>query len=191
LRHAGRPQRWPSEVDAVGPAVGAEIADLSDRLRGYDLVFASARSALEAMAAACAVMVIDGRGLAGLVTRDNVAPWRENNFGLRVLSRQSSADAIVAELDRYDAKQARAVCDFIRAYASLDDHIGRLEQIHREVIAEWRATPIDNGSLPQLMGRRFARLPRPRNAAAHRAQTRRFCRASLFPPGHARTHRSN
>jgi hypothetical protein len=146
------------EVDAVGPGIGEEITNLSSRLSDYDLVFASARSALEALAAGCAVIVIDGRGLAGLVTQDNVAPWRENNFGLRILSRQCSADAILAEIDRYDAKDARAVCDYIRANASLDDHIARLEQLHHEVIADGHAIPIDNTSLPQLMARAFRAL---------------------------------
>jgi hypothetical protein len=145
-------------VDAVGPAAGAEIADLPARLRGYDLVFASARSALEAMAAGCAVIVIDGRGLAGLVTHDKVASWRENNFGARVLSRRISTESIVEEIDRYDASDARIVCDFIRAHSSLDDYVDRLEQIHREVIAEARATPIDNRSLPQSMARAFGAL---------------------------------
>jgi hypothetical protein len=146
------------EVDAVGAAVGDEITNLSTRLGDYDLVFASARSALEALAAGCSVIVIDGRGLAGLVTHDNVAPWRENNFGLRILSRKCSADAIVAEIDRYDAKDARAVCDFVRAHASLDDHIDRLEQLHRAVIAETDAMPIDKGSLPQSLVRAFRAL---------------------------------
>ena len=41
--------------------------------RRHDLVFASARSALEAMATGCAVIVLDGRGFAGLVTHDVVS----------------------------------------------------------------------------------------------------------------------
>jgi len=110
------------------------------------------------MAAGCAVIVIDGRGLAGLVTHDNVASWRENNFGLRVLSRRFSAESLVEEIDRYDPNDARVVCDFIRAHSPLDDHVDRLEQIHREVIAEARATPIDNRSLPQSMARAFRAL---------------------------------
>jgi hypothetical protein len=146
------------QIDAVGPAVGKEIADLPACLREYDLVFASARSALEAMAVGCAVIVVDGRGLAGLVTHGNVASWHENNFGARVLSRPFSAESIVEEVDRYDASDARVVRDFIRAHSSLDDYIGRLEQIHREVIAEARATPIDNSSLPQSMVRAFRAL---------------------------------
>jgi hypothetical protein len=145
-------------LDVVGPAVGDQIDDLPARLPGYDLVFASARSALEAMAVGCAVIVIDGRGFAGLVTESNVASMYENNFGLRTLSRAFSADSIVKDIDRYDASEAQVVRDFVRWHASLDDYIGRLEWIHREVIAEARATPIDNGPLPQSMVRAFRAL---------------------------------
>jgi hypothetical protein len=146
------------EIDIVGPAVGDQIADVPDRLSGYDLVFASARSALEAMAAGCAVIVVDGRGLAGMVTRENVASWHENNFGARVLSRPLSAGSIVEEIDRYDASDARGVCDFGRAHSSLEDYADRLERIHHEVIAEARAAPIDNGSLLRSMARAFRAL---------------------------------
>jgi hypothetical protein len=145
-------------LDVVGPAVGDEIGDLPARLPGYELVFASARSALEAMAAGCAVVVIDGRGLAGMVTQDNVASWHENNFGARVLSRRFSAEAIAAEIDRYDASDARGVCDFVRTHSSLEDHIARLEQLHQEVIAEARATPSDGSSLIGSMARAFRAL---------------------------------
>jgi hypothetical protein len=146
------------DLDTAGPAVGNEVVDLPPLLRGYDLVFASARSALEAMAVGCAVIVVDGRGLAGLVTRENVAAWRENNFGLRTLSRGIAADAIVAEMDRYDADDARAVCDVIRTQSSLDSYIDRLEHIHRAAIDGAHVTPIDTRALPEAMARAFRAL---------------------------------
>ena len=51
-------QREGAGVDIFGPAVGSEVDDLPARLSEYDLVFASARAALEAMAVGCAVIVV-------------------------------------------------------------------------------------------------------------------------------------
>jgi hypothetical protein len=150
--------RYDLDLDTAGPAVGNEVEDLPPLLRGYDLVFASARSALEAMAAGCAVIVVDGRGLAGLVTRENVAPWRENNFGLRTLSRPIAAETIGAEIGRYDADDARAISEFVRAQSSLDGYIDRLEHIHRALIDGAHAAPIDTRSLPEAMARAFRAL---------------------------------
>jgi len=52
-------------LDAIGPAVGNVVDDLPMRLAQYDIVFATARMAIEALAVGCAVVVVDGRGLAG------------------------------------------------------------------------------------------------------------------------------
>lgn len=136
-------------VDIVGPAVGREVDDLPSRLRDYDLVFATARSALEAIAAGCAVIVVDGRGFAGLCTSRVVADWRDNNFGLRLLSRDISLDAISTEIDRFDPADARWVSDFIRKHASLELCLDRLEAIHRDVIEA--GVTADSATLPHRL----------------------------------------
>src|SRR5205823_3744899 len=64
------------EIDVVGAGVGTVVDDLPERLRSADIVFASARMAIEAMAVGCAVVVVDGRGLAGLATTDALGAWR-------------------------------------------------------------------------------------------------------------------
>jgi hypothetical protein len=153
------------EVDVVGPAVGNVVDDLPSCFRDYDLVFASARAAIEALAAGCAVIVIDSRGVAGLVTRDAVSSWRENNFGRRLFSRPASTEVIVAEIDRYDAGDAQLVSRFIRENSSLDGYLDRLEIIHREVIAEGVARPVDRDELLYCMSRSFRPIE-----AAWRAQ---------------------
>ena len=140
-------------VDILGAVVGNEVDDLPSFLRDYDLVFASARAALEAMAVGCAVVVVDSRGLAGLVTHDVVSSWRENNFGLRLLSRPPTMELIGAEIDRYDAADAGAVSRFIREHSSLDRYLDRLESLHREVIAEGVAAPVDADELVYRLSR--------------------------------------
>jgi hypothetical protein len=129
------------ELDEIGSPFGGEVDDLHARLRHYDLVFATARMALEALTVGCAVVVVDGRGLAGLVTLPLVDEWRSNNFGLRLLTREPTMEAIVTEIGRYDAHDAALVSNRIRDTASLSIYLNRVEAIHREIVA----TP---GNLP-------------------------------------------
>ncbi|SEN84573.1 glycosyltransferase [Bradyrhizobium sp. OK095] len=122
-------------LDEVGSAFGREIDDLHAQLRNYDLVFATARMALEALAVGCAVVVVDGRGLAGLATAATVDAWRVRNFGVSVLTRAVTADAISAEIARYDAADAMKVSERIREVATLSAYLDQVEALHREVAA--------------------------------------------------------
>jgi Glycosyltransferase Family 4 len=131
----GAAQQAGLELDEIGSPFGREVDDLHDRLGHYDLVFATARMALEALAVGCAVVVVDGRGLAGLVTLPLVDEWRSNNFGLRLLTREPTVEALVTEIDRYDARDAALVSNRIRDTASLSIYLDRVEAIHRELVA--------------------------------------------------------
>ena len=166
------------ELSIVGPGIGNEVDDLPSYFRSHDLVFASARSALEAMATGCAVIVLDGRGFAGLVTHDVVSTWRQNNFGLRLLKRPVSTELILDAIDHYDAAEAQRVCNFIRANSSLDQYLDRLEAMYREVIAESAENPADRGDLLYRMGLSIQRIEsawglEARAAAAREVQSAR------------------
>jgi hypothetical protein len=91
--------------------------------------------ALEALAVGCAVVVVDGRGLAGLVTSSLVDEWRRNNFGLRLLTREPTKEAILTEIGRYDTRDAALVSGRIREHASLSTYLDRVEAIYRDVLA--------------------------------------------------------
>jgi hypothetical protein len=120
-------------LDEIGSAFGQEVDDLHEQLRNYDIVFATARMAIEAMAVGCAVVVVDGRGLAGLATTATMEAWRVRNFGISVLTRAVTAEAIAAEIARYDATDATAVSAHIREAAKLSAYLDQVEALHREV----------------------------------------------------------
>jgi hypothetical protein len=132
------------EVDALGAGAGEVVSDLPARLVQYALVFAIGRMALEAMAVGCAVVVVDGHGLAGLVTSDMVSAWRDHNFGFTLLTRPVSIDAIMSEIRRYDAADAAQVSKFVREHCSLEAYLSRLEAIHRQLIADIAISPTDH-----------------------------------------------
>ena len=63
-------------VETLGRSVGRVVLDPERELVEHDLVFATARSALEAIASGAATIVMDARGIAGMATRANAAHFR-------------------------------------------------------------------------------------------------------------------
>lgn len=130
-------------LDELGPGAGRVVDDLDAMLPDYDLVFATARMAIESLAVGAAVIVCDARGFAGLVTRENAACWRLENFGWRLLTAPVTVERLRAAIDRYDAADAAAVAAFIRRDADVDDLTRRVVDLYRTVIAEQASDPGD------------------------------------------------
>jgi FkbM family methyltransferase len=128
-------------LEMIGASVGRLVDDPETHMAGQHIVFASARSALEAMAAGCAVIACDARGLAGLVTTERMADWRVLNFGTRTLRRDITVESLVAEIDRYDAADAAAVSNMIRSDSGVDIWVSRYLQVYRDAIAEGSRDP--------------------------------------------------
>jgi glycosyltransferase involved in cell wall biosynthesis len=123
------------EIDVVGTGVGTVVDDLPKRLRSADIVFASARMAIEAMAVGCAVVVMDGRGLAGLATEEAFAVWRDENFGRTALTRPVTVEVLAREIAKYDTIEAARVAEHVRANHGLDRALSIYEEIYRNAIA--------------------------------------------------------
>jgi hypothetical protein len=130
------------KLDAIGRAAGRLLTEPETELVKYDLVFASARAALEAMCCGCAVIAVDLRGMAGLVTTQNFAKLRDLNFGLRSLTQAVTVERCVEEISRYDADDAAAVAVRARREADLENLIDRFESLHEQVLNEWPKTEI-------------------------------------------------
>src|SRR5205807_8570603 len=108
----------------------------------HDIVFATARAALEALCCGAAVIVCDARGLGGLVTSHNYERMRANNFGLRCLTRQVTRDAVLDELRCYDPSDAAIVAARARDEADLGKHLDHLEGIYATLMREIVAEPV-------------------------------------------------
>lgn len=122
-------------VDYVGAAVKTQIDDPSKALPNYDLVFASALSAMEAMACLRPTIVCDGRGLAGMVDMSRYEAWRPQNFGLAVLNAPLNAESMLAEIDRYDPVEAARVGERSRVEGDKTRWIETYVALYREAIA--------------------------------------------------------
>ncbi|WP_447746493.1 glycosyltransferase [Pseudomonas nicosulfuronedens] len=125
------------KIDVIGAGMGNAAIEPSQLLGNYDLVFAKARAAIEAMASGCAVIVADQVGLAGMVDSANLAELRRLNFGVRSMQRLPlDEDTLLAQIARYDSQDAQRVSDWIRQDADMERVVDRWLQIYAQLIAE-------------------------------------------------------
>jgi hypothetical protein len=128
-------QRAGLSLDELGPAGGRVTGALESELPSYDIVFATARMALEAAFSGCAVVVCDGRGFAGMLTTRNLRDWRGANFGRQILSRPCTEELLWVSISSYDSIDAAAVSAEIRKSATLSAQIESLTKIYARATA--------------------------------------------------------
>ena len=131
-------------LDVIGQAANNVVAEPEDLLGNYDIVFAKARCALEAMAVGVAVVLCDRAGAGPMVTTNELSRLRRFNFGHRTLSSPINAGALTKEIERYDPMDAAEVTRQIRATAGLDAAVDELIALYDEVIAERSAMGEDD-----------------------------------------------
>ena len=148
-------RRTGIDLETVGSDAGNASNAPERVLPGYDLVFAKARCALEAMATGCAVILCDTTGLGTMVTSTNIRELRRWNFGFRILQRPLLPELIADEIQRYDAADALEVSKHIRENADLTGAVERF------------------GTLPVSPGRSAARFSGCQLASADRASAGR------------------
>jgi hypothetical protein len=124
------------ELEVVGSGVGNVSTEPERMLPAFDLVFAKARCALEAMATGCAVILCDTSGLGAMVTSTNVRDLRRWNFGFRVLQRPLLPELMADEMQRYNAHDAADVSSWIREDADLKKAVARYVGLYRSVLDE-------------------------------------------------------
>lgn len=125
-------------LDVIGGDTNV-CANPEEVLGKYDIVFAKARCALEALAVGTAVILCDYQGLGQMVTSDELERLRGMNFGHRTLRNELSPELIVREIERYDPLNAAEVSRRIRSTACLDKMVDEIVAQYYEVLAEYRA----------------------------------------------------
>lgn len=131
-------QRFGIErIDVAGLSSGHALSKPEEVLPEYDVVFAKARCALEAMAIGCAVIVADFPGLGGMVTTENLRELRRLNFGVRTMqSATITEENIYTQLSYYNASDARKVSEWVRHDADIEKAIDKLEDYYNEALSE-------------------------------------------------------
>ncbi|MBF0496964.1 MAG: glycosyltransferase [Deltaproteobacteria bacterium] len=131
------------ELDVLGAGVGKPVSRPEDILGNYDIVFAKAKAALEAMAVGTAVILCDFSGVGPMVTSAEFDELRPLNFGFQALYSPLQPDLILHQIARYDPQDAARVHTLLRARANLEQAGLGLVDIYREVIEEQKtASPL-------------------------------------------------
>jgi hypothetical protein len=146
------------EVAVVGKGMAAQASRPEEILGQYDLVFAKARCALEALASGCAVILYDRQGLGPMVTSEQVQELRKWNFGMRCLQTQLTADDVRREIAGYDPIDAARVTEFIRSDASLDVAVADYLGLYEEVLAEPTDVSISIADATESLARKVGSL---------------------------------
>lgn len=132
------------ELQAYGHGVGRPVDDIERLCANSDIVFGTARTALEAMAAGAAVVLVDGRGFGGLVTSENYERGRRLNFGLGMLTQETTPSGLIEAIASYNAQDAAIVSERVKKEADLELTISRLEDIYRSIIDEAANAPMSD-----------------------------------------------
>lgn len=126
--HAACAQRG-IDLDVWGEQSGRPLANPAAALPAYDLVFAKARCALEALACGCAVVLCDELGgLGPLVTVRDWPRLRRWNLGQRVLGGEITIDHLLDRIASYDANDTTALTAIVRRECDLHAGVDQLEQ---------------------------------------------------------------
>ena len=130
-------RRTGLSLDVVGADAGNVTARPQDMLGQYDIVFAKARCALEAMAVGSAVVLCDVQGAGPMVTSGELDRLRRFNLGIRTLREKVAADVLEKEIARYDPRDAATVSQRIRPTAGRDAAIDQIIELYQEVVREF------------------------------------------------------
>jgi hypothetical protein len=129
------------KLDVIGSGVNASHANPEALLVDYDLVFAKARCALEALAVGSAVVLCDAAGSGPLVTSGEFDQLQRLNFGIRTLTEKVQPDLLARQIARYDPIDAAEVSRRVRSSADLNDVVDDAIALYYEVIEKFRACP--------------------------------------------------
>jgi glycosyl transferase family 4 len=165
-------------LEVVGLQAG-RTSERPEKLLGqYDIVFAKARCALEALAVGTAVVLCDQAGLGPIVTTTNLERLRRLNFGIRTLQQTiDDPEAVEKEIARYDATDAMEVSRRLRSVCGFEDAFSEILALYREVIAEQKQSPLRDAEAESRAAAEYVRqlpslLARERDVLANSATFR-------------------
>ena len=121
-------------LDVIGSGTGNHLPDPGAALGRYDIVFGKGRCATEALVTGNAVVMLDpSAGMGEMVTAATVEHARRWNFGRALMTRPITRQNVMAELDKFDAQDAREAAAWMREHGGLDATLTALERCARRM----------------------------------------------------------
>jgi glycosyltransferase involved in cell wall biosynthesis len=130
-------------VDFIGRSFGNEISCPETALLDYDIVFASGKSAIDAIACGCAVVITGLQGCGEMVEPDNFDRLRSVNFTIPVNTGAPDEPGIAAALSRYRPEAARDVTRRLRSEAGLEGLVDAFERLYEDAVGAYRSAAND------------------------------------------------
>lgn len=122
------------KLDIIGASSNRPSNDPEKILGQYDLIFAKARCAMEAMATGSAVVLCDYSGLGPMVTANEIEMLRSWNFGMRCLKQPINEENIIRQIKRYNSADATIVCDYMRQKVTLSNMAAEYVNLYNETL---------------------------------------------------------
>ncbi|MEM7013297.1 MAG: glycosyltransferase [Verrucomicrobiota bacterium] len=129
------------ELDVLADLVGKTSTRPEKLLPNYDLVFATGRAALEALATGCGVITANGGRFGELVTTNNLATMRESNFSVSENDGEQSVELLLGILRSWDWRSLAPVASRLRKELAPETVLEAHLQIYKEVIEEYSVYP--------------------------------------------------
>jgi hypothetical protein len=143
-------------LDVMGIGTDLYTPAPEKELVRYDIVFAKAKAALEALTVGNAVILCDCLfGVGEMVTRENFSEFRRSNY---CLTRPFEEELLVREIRKYDPDEARKTRDLVRATVGMAPAVDQWIALYEEVIAESRRSPKRDISWWETVEGRIRRL---------------------------------
>jgi hypothetical protein len=153
-----------NRTDITLDVIGADSGNVSTRpqdvLGQYDIVFAKARCALEALAVGNAVVLCDWVGCGPMVTTGDIERLRRLNFGVRAIQEPVTAEILEREIARYNAHDAAQVSRSIRASAGREPVIEQIVELYYDVVREFESSDRDLNGEARAEARYLRQLSR-------------------------------
>jgi hypothetical protein len=128
------------DLVGIGRGFGSATEAPESELPKYAVVFATGRSALEAMACGCSVIPLDAvAGLGMLVTPEDFDEQRDRNWCVYQHPVEVTAEAVAAQLARRSPAAAAAVTRRVRAELTLERAVEALEGHYAGILADGAA----------------------------------------------------
>lgn len=128
------------KTDGIGFNLRNSVRNPEQVLHDYDIVFAKAKAAMEALSTGAGVIVCDILGMAGMVTVENFEYFRKYNFGMKTLTRPIDPKLIIQEIEKYNVQDIKVAARMIREDAAMGPYLDKLLLLYNSVINEFFQT---------------------------------------------------
>ncbi|MCB1498070.1 MAG: glycosyltransferase [Bauldia sp.] len=120
-------------LDLVGRDFGRIFDEPEQRLHDYDIVFASGRNAVEALACGCCVVIADATTCGEMVTTGTFEHVRAAGYA-PVATEPPDTESVRTRVECYSSTDARRVAEEVRRCSDFRDFAARIEAIYREAM---------------------------------------------------------